>query len=167
MRKNSKAFTLIELMISISILALIMLFLYKSVAQLQKSNRFYAQKIEKVEKKEKVKKLFFLDLSLLMHLSYRVEEVEKDEDRLFFQTQNSIHHRYNPYVAYLVTQQHLYRVESSSPLSYPLSNGLDIDVDDLGKVTSFRVYNNKKLYKLLYAELDGSEYLMKIHSLNN
>lgn len=165
--KNSKAFTLIELMISVSIIALIMLFLYKSVAQLQKSNRFYAKKIEKVEKKEKIKKLFFLDLTLILPSTYKVETVEKNEDRLFFQTKNSIHHRYNPYVAYLVNQKHLYRVESSSPLSYPLSNGVDMDVDDLGEVKSFRVYNNKKLYKLLYLELDGSEYLMKIHSLNS
>lgn len=144
-----------------------MLFLYKSVDQLQSSNRFYAKKIALIEKKEKIKKLFFLDMTLIIPATYKVTLVEKDEDRVFFQTQNSIHHRYNPYVAYMVNQKHLYRIESSSPLYYPLSNGLDIDVDDLGKVDGFRVYNNKKLYKLLHTTLDGSEYLMKIHSLNN
>jgi len=165
--KKSSAFTLLELMISVSILALIMLFMYKSVEQLQTSNRFYAKKIEIIDKKEKIKKLFFLDFTLEIPLSYKNEQVEKNEDRVFFQTQNSIHHRYNPYVAYLVTNKHLYRVESSSKLFYPLSNGLDIDVDDLGKVDGFRVYNNKTFYKLLHTKLDASEYLMKIHSLNN
>ena len=167
MKKQSSAFTLIELMISVSILALIMLFMYKSVDQLQSSNRFYAKKIAIIDKKEKIKKLFFLDFTLIVDKKYRSELVEKNEERVFFQTQNSIHHRYNPYIAYLVTEKHLYRVESSLPLMYPLSNGLDIDVDDLGKVDGFRVYNNAKSYKLLYTKIDGSEYLMKIHSLNN
>jgi len=167
LKKQSSAFTLIELMISVSILALIMVFMYKSVEQLQSSNRFYAKKITLIDKKEKIKKLFFLDFTLIVANKYRTELVEKNEERVFFQTQNSIHHRYNPYIAYLVTEKHLYRVESSSPLIYPLSNGLDIDVDDLGKVDGFRVYNNRKFYKLLHTKLDGSTYLLKIHSLNN
>ena len=164
--QNRSAFTLLELMISISILALIMLFLYQSLATLQKSNRFFGKKIELIDKKEKIKKLFFLDLSLMLIRSYATQKVERDEDRVFFQTSNSIHHRYNPYVAYLVSEKHLYRIEASKKVSYPLEANSDMDVDDLGEVKGFRIYSNTKLYRLLHTRLDGQEYLMKVRSLN-
>ena len=167
MRQSRTAFTLLELMISISILALIMLFLYQSLSTLQKSNRFFGEKIEKIDQKEKIKKLFFLDFSLITsQKSYKIENIEKNEDRVFFQTSNSIHHRFYPYVSYIVNHKHLYRVESSQKISYPLENGIDMSVDDLGEVSTFRVYSNKNNYRLIDAILDNTTYLMKIHSLN-
>jgi len=164
--KSSRAFTLLELMISISILALIMLFLYQSLAQLQKSNRFFGEKMQKVTQKEKIKKLFFLDFSLMLAKTLKVENVDKKEDRLFFQTTNSLHQRFNPYITYIKTDKHLFRIESSKKLSYPLESNIDIDVDDLGKVDHFRFYTNKTSYRLLDTMLDNENYLMKINSYN-
>ena len=47
MKRN--AFTLIELLISITILSIIMLFLYKSYADLNKTNKVYEKEVAKLE----------------------------------------------------------------------------------------------------------------------
>ena len=44
-----KAFTLIELMISVSILSIMMIFLYKSYASVNMSNKFYEKEVELIK----------------------------------------------------------------------------------------------------------------------
>ena len=43
-----RAFTLIEMMIAITLFSVVMIFLYQSVASLGKSNRFYGEKLEAI-----------------------------------------------------------------------------------------------------------------------
>ena len=54
-----KAFTLIELMISIVILTILMLFLYKSYAALNKSNTLLSQEVQKISKIELLKEVIY------------------------------------------------------------------------------------------------------------
>ena len=159
-------FTLVELMISIALLSLIMLFLYKALETLQKSNTFYGDKLERIDDKERIKKIFFLDFSLLTPGSYTNERVEKEIDRVFFQTTHSIPHRHHPYVAYIITEGHLYRAESKTKLSYPLSSYTDMDIDDFGMVKEFKIYRDKNHF-LLHTSLNSAELLIKIRQLND
>lgn len=55
-----RAFSLIELLVSIVILSLMMLFLYKSYANLNRSNIFYSDEVAKITKLQKIKRSFFL-----------------------------------------------------------------------------------------------------------
>lgn len=58
-----KAFTIIELLISIVIFSLIITFLYSTVDNLNLSNEFYKHKKAQFDEKEKLANLLFLDIS--------------------------------------------------------------------------------------------------------
>lgn len=139
------AFTLIELMISITLLSLMMIFLYQSYASLNKSNTLYTQESQKIVKEDKIKEILYLDYSLALHDTIKIIHQEKNEDVVFFQSSNSLHKNYNPYIAYVKKEDTLYRLESLSKFKeYPLTPESKFVVDELGEVNSFRVYKSKK-----------------------
>jgi len=137
-----KAFTLIELLVSISILSIMMIFLYKSYASLNYSNKFYKTEVDLIKNEQLIKKIIFLDFSLAFTSSITIVNHDKKEDALLMQSSNSLHKRYNPYIAYIMKDSNLYRLESLKRLTYPLNAESDFSVDSLGKVNSFRVYKS-------------------------
>jgi len=166
-----KAFTLIELLISIVILSVLMLFLYKSYASLNRTNATYAQELQKLQKSELLKKVIYIDLSTAIKKSVKIIKQDTNEDVLYLQTPNSIHNRINPYVAYIMKEKKLYRLESLKEFkSYPLDAQSEFVADELAEVTSFRVYPSKDSKKALYlvhiVKKDKSEVLLKIKALN-
>lgn len=171
-----KAFTLIELLISIVILSILMLFLYKSYAALNKSNQIFEEELKSVTKIELLKKVIYLDLSLAVQsdtngTAIQILNQDRDEDVLFLQTFNSIHDRVNPYVAYIVKEKKLYRLESLKRFrEYPLGADSEFVVDELGEINSFRVYKSKdstqELYLVHLSFKEESEILLKIKVLN-
>ena len=56
MKRSRRAFTLLELMIAISILSLMMIFLYKSYATLNISNQNLQKETVTLDKTQKIKK---------------------------------------------------------------------------------------------------------------
>ena len=171
-----KAFTLIELMISIVILSILMLFLYKSYSGLNKSNKVFSDEVAKVSKIQLLKKVIYLDYSLAIKNDVngsivQVLNQEKNEDVIFMQTSNSIHGRVNPYVAYIVKEGKLYRLESLKRFrEYPLEADSEFVVDALGDVRIFRVYKaqatSKELYLVHIEFKEENEILLKIKVLN-
>ena len=167
-----KAFTLIELMISIVILTILMLFLYKSYAGLNKSNALLSKEVQKISKVELLKEVIYKDFSVAGQTDTNRSSIvilnqSKKEDVVFFQTSNSIHKRINPYVAYFVKDKRLYRLESLKPFTeYPLVADSEFVADDLGEVEIFRVYKSKDVKKatyLFHARFENSqEILLKI-----
>jgi len=173
MRKN--AFTLIEMLISIMILAIMMLFLYKSYASLNLSNEIYKAEANKLTSTDQAKKVLFLDFSLALHKSINIQNQEKNEDVIFMQTSHSRHKNYNPYVAYVVKEDVLYRLESFKRYSgYPLSVEDEFSVDILGDVDTFRVYKNIKTRDDISTEVylihikfkEKKDILFKVKALN-
>ena len=139
-----RGFTLIEMMISIAILSVMMLFLYKSYNALNRSNALYKTKADAVKTLELKKKVIFLDFSLALFDTYKIINQEKNTDIVFLQTSNSIHKRYNPYIAYIMKNEKLYRLESLKGFSdYPLPADSVFDVDYLGEIKTFRTYKSK------------------------
>ena len=79
-----KAFTLIELLISITILSIMMLFLYKSYASLNHSNSFYKKEVQQIKDQQLLKKVLFLDFSLVLGQSATIlNENTKEPNGLF------------------------------------------------------------------------------------
>ena len=166
-----RAFTLIELLISITILSIIILFLYKSYSSLNLSNKIYKDEVKKIKELQDIKKIIFLDLSLKLQGKYEILNQNTKEDILFFQTSNSIHKRYNPYVAYIAKNSKLYRLESFKRFEeYPINSSISFDVDELGDIDSFRVYKskneNQELFLLHVEFKDKEKLLLKINVLN-
>ncbi len=181
--QSKKAFTLIELLISVVILSVMMIFLYQSYASLNLSNRFYEKELNKLVSKQEKKKVIFLDFSLSLYKSVKVLNQEKTEDVVLFQSTNSLHDKYNPYIAYLVNDHKLYRLESLKEFTrYPLPPDSEFTVDYFGEVNSFRVYkavdsnrtfdNNASISvadELFLVHVDFKEeddILLKIRALN-
>ncbi len=159
-------FTLIEMMIAISILAMISVFLYKAIAQLDHSNKFYGQKLQNITDSQKMLNLFYLDLSLVRYNSMNVDTQDKEFDHLYFQTSNSIHNRIEPYIAYVIQEKRLYRIESSIKLSYPILSDSEIVMDDLGVVENFRLYATKTHFLIYLKQPTKEEILIKVRKLN-
>jgi len=166
-----KAFTLIELLISIVILSILMLFLYKSYASLNRSNDALAQQTQKISKEELLKKTIYLDLNVAYASSIKILHQSKIEDVVFLQSSHSIHDRINPYIAYMVKDKTLYRLESLKPFKeYPLVADSEFVTDVLGKVKIFRVYKSKDAKNEVYLlhvmfEKEG-EILLKVKVFN-
>lgn len=166
-----RAFTLIELIISITILSVIMIFLYQSYSSLNSSNKIYMDESKKIKDIEEIKKIIFLDLSLKLHGGYDILNQDPKEDIVFFQSSNSIHKRYDPYVAYIAKDSKLYRLESLKKFEhYPLDNDMYFDIDELGDIESFRIYrsnNEEKELFLVHVDFkDKKEIILKVNTLN-
>ena len=164
-----KAFTLIELIMSIVILSIMMLFLYKSYSSLNRSNRVLLDETKLIEKKELLKKTLYLDFTLASSVTILNEG--KKEDMVFLQSRNSVHKRFNPYIAYLFKEKKLYRLESLKPIKeYPLVSDSEFVVDELGEVEIFRVYKSTNMKKNIYLVhilfKKDDEILLKVKALN-
>ena len=171
MSKFRKAFTLIEVLISVSILSVMMLFLYQSYASLNASNKVVKEEGANIQSIQKLKKVVYMDFLLALHNTVNIQNREKNEDFVYLQSSNSIHKRYNPYIAYIVKDEKLYRLESLTKLStYEVSVDSEFDIDYLGKVKGFRVYkssNAKKESYLLHVDFKELEdILFKVNVLN-
>jgi prepilin-type N-terminal cleavage/methylation domain-containing protein len=170
-----KGFTLIELMVSISILSVMVVFLYQSYASLNRSNKFYAAEVKSIKELQLKKRVIFLDYSLAHVKSLKIYKQDRVEDVVFMQTSHSLHKIYNPYVAYVIKENRLYRLESLKAFKeYPFGVDDEFVVDYLGEVDGFRVYKSNTKSKdstteLYLVHVDfkfGDDILLKIKVLN-
>lgn len=103
-----KAFTIIELLISIALLSILIVFMYQNIDVLKKSNFIYEKFYNKTSLNTKIHTTIFLDLAQ----SISVKKINGDFDRVILQTSHSHFGIIMPYVAYIVNKNTLYRVES-------------------------------------------------------
>jgi prepilin-type N-terminal cleavage/methylation domain-containing protein len=166
-----KAFTLIELMVAITILSILMVFLYKSYADLNHTNESYAKAVQKLNKEALTQKTIYLDLLLANKKSMIVQKRDKDSDFISFESKHSIHRRINPFIAYIVKKKILYRLESLEQIkSWEIDSNIAFDIDKIGSMTKFKLYptrDGKKELYLLEMEISKSkQLLLKIKVLN-
>ena len=171
MKLKRAGFTLIELMIAITILSIIMLFLYKSYATLNISNKNLKFESQSVETIQKIKKVIYLDYSLALANSIVITNREKNEDFVYMQSSHSIHRRFNPYITYMIKEGKLYRLESLKAFrEYQLASDSEFDIDFIADVKSFRAYKStdtKKSAYLLHIKVkSGNDILLKIKTFN-
>ena len=118
---NKRGFTLIELMVSIALTVIVVLFLYKALSNQEIANEVIAKKALKIEQKEKLFELLYRDLSQAQEI--KVEPVfNRDYRLLFLHTTNSLHQIPMPYVAYFVHENNrtLVRLESAYSFKFPV-----------------------------------------------
>ena len=148
-----------------------MIYLYKSHAALNVSNSNLKDEARRVENIQKIKKVVYLDFLTALPSSTLITNREKNEDAVFLQTSHSIHRRFNPYVAYLLKDEKLYRLESLRRIAdYELPLDSEFDLDYLGEVDSFRVYKSSDIKKeafLVHIDFQTiDDVLLKIKVLN-
>lgn len=162
-----KAFTLIEMLISVSLLSVITLFLYQTYASLQQSNRFYGEELSEASREQKLRKTIYLDFALSTPASVKLINIDKTSDVVILQSSHSVHHRIMPYIAYMIKDNHLLRIESSEELFYPLSGEEEMIIDDLTELQIFRVFQKENSFLVHLQKDDKKMILFRTNRLND
>jgi len=151
-----RAFTLIELMIAITLTALLLTLLYSTANNITKSKEAYLEKEENLlSSVQKIQKLLTLDLLNSDVNSTFITNIETGEpSKVLIHTSNSLHRIENPWVFYKVTEEsELLRVESPYRPKFPLiqqySPNIKVDII-CNKTRKFNIYKQKKQLLIIF-----------------
>jgi len=115
-----KSFTLLELLISITLFLIVIVFLYKTLDQTKHSNNLFSKKEQSVKEINSLYKIFLEDIAE----SKTTPKIQQDRDRnsiITFKSDNTYHSAYHDYITYLISSNNkLVRIESRS--EFKLSN---------------------------------------------
>ena len=118
---NRRAFTLMELLISVVLIALLSMYLYASLGRTRASNKTLQTHTEAQEHRLKVYELFYRDLIEVYSLSAQKTGYKRYQ-LLKLRTGNSLYDIAAPYVIYYVRTDtlQLIRLESADPITLPV-----------------------------------------------
>jgi len=144
-----KAFSLVELIISVVLLGIIVVFLYSTVSNLQKTNEIFAANEKALSKKEKVVDMLYEDIFTANTLT--IEGLEYS--LVSMQTANTLYNIAQPYVTWLVSKEKntLLRFESIKKFKNINSNNADYyHISKVGENCEiFKVYQSTKKDNIL------------------
>ena len=162
-----KAFTLIEMLIAVSLLSVITIFLYQTYASLQQSNHFYGEELSEASREQKLRKTIYMDLALSIPDSFKLINIDKNSDVILMQSSHSVHNRIMPYIAYMIKDGHLWRIESSEELFYPLHGEEEMVIDDLKEVEIFRIFEKENSFLVHLEQNNKKMMLFRTNRLND
>lgn len=161
---NRKAFTLIELVVSIALFGLITIFLFGTIDELRKQQTFYQKKEEIIVRKNMILSLLRADLYRPQSL-LTVNTQNKDFDILSITASSrSLYGIDRPYVIWMVlkNENRLIRLESAVPISIPLPlESLYLTHSDTiaTECEIFRIYDSPK-HRLAFLKLENQSPLI-------
>jgi len=159
MKRNQQAFTLIEVLISITLLSLVLMALYKSADILRNSNLHLFHYLQKATKTLKGSKTLYADLMQAEH-NITINTEEKFHRLTIENTAHSLHGLAQAKVVWLVYKEDktLLRLEGGQ-YDIPLKNEQRVEVDVIAKhLELFKVYKSKKKDKILaMIQIKGQE----------
>jgi prepilin-type N-terminal cleavage/methylation domain-containing protein len=147
-----KGFTLIEVLLSVSLIAIVIVFLYQTLDVTKGTNKFYKEKLDGLKTQNNIKLLMFEDMINKEgnSSSVQVKNDRNDNTILQFQSSNTFHNPFSNNITYLVTKENnLVRCESKEIFdTKKVYKFLDdsfayIDIVD-SNVTKFSVAQGKK-----------------------
>ena len=150
MKNKKHAFTLVEVLISITLLSLVLMALYKSADILRHSNLHLFNYLEKSTNTLKGSKTLYMDL---MHADHNVTIKTEDKfHRLIINhTRHSLHGLAQAKVVWLVYKENntLLRIEGGN-YTLPLKSEQRVEIDVIAKnLELFKIYKSKKRDKIL------------------
>ena len=150
MKNKKRAFTLVEVLISITLLSLVLMALYKSADILRHSNLHLFKYLEKSTNTLKGSKTLYMDL---MHSDHNVTIKTEDKfHRLIINhTRHSLHGLAQAKVVWLVYKENntLLRIEGGN-YTLPLKSEQTVEIDVIAKnLELFKIYKSKKRDKVL------------------
>jgi prepilin-type N-terminal cleavage/methylation domain-containing protein len=158
-----RAFTLIEVLISIVLLGLITIFVSSIIQQTKKTDSLFAKKVKKDENTEAIYRMLYRDIFqskkiiLSTFSTYSVLKIE---------TKNSVYNIDNPYVIWLVLKKHhtLIRLETSKNINVPIEEKYEryVFADKLiEQVEHFSINLSKdKKYILVFIEIKNKKPIL-------
>ena len=158
-----RAFTLIELVLSIFLLGIIVYFLYSAVANLQKSNKLFLKKSQSAFFNQRLLSMLQRDLFFATKLS--VSDTNRESSFVNMQTANTMFDIDYPYVTWFIKPdlKKLVRFESTLPFAkMNAQNSAWYHMSIIPKQCEvFKVYQSKqKAQLLIYLKFKGEEPLV-------
>jgi prepilin-type N-terminal cleavage/methylation domain-containing protein len=157
--KNNKAFTLLEVLISIMLLSLVLMALYKSAEILRASNKNLFSHLEKTSDALKGSKVLYMDI-LQSDGNITIDRDKKFHRLIIGNTQHSLYGLSQATVTWLVYKENnqLLRVEGGA-YKLPLKLEENVAIDVISKnMELFKIYKSKKRDKLLImSKIVGAE----------
>jgi prepilin-type N-terminal cleavage/methylation domain-containing protein len=151
MIQDKKGFTLLEVLISIMLLSLVLMALYRSVDILRASNKNLFNHLEKSSDAMKGARTLYIDL-LRADSNISIESKEKKFCKIIINsTQNSLYGLYHAKVIWLVYKENstILRIEGNK-YNLPLKSDENINIDKIDKnIELFRAYRSKNKDKIL------------------
>lgn len=158
-----KGFTLIEVVISVALISLLIIGSYQSIATLKKSNEVYETYYDKVSHKTKIHKTLFFDLTQ----SQKVDVINRNDnsnimddnnkfDQFSTQTAHSHFGIINPYIAYVVKDKNLYRLESNKKIGTTFDDDFlkHIKFEIVAKdIKKFKVFSSSDSFLIVLNDL--------------
>lgn len=113
-----KSFTLLEVLISISLFMIMIVFLYKTLDQTKHSNKIFAKKEESIKADNRLYNIFLEDIAE----SISRIKITQDKDKnsiVTFRSNNTFHNAFHLNIAYLISSNNkLVRIESKDKFKY-------------------------------------------------
>ena len=159
MKSKHAAFTLVEVLISITLLSLVLMALYKSADILRNSNLHLFHYLQKSTHALKGSKTLYMDL---MHADHNISiNTEEKFHRLTINnTRHSLYGLAQVKVVWLVYKEDntLLRLEGGE-YQMPLKNEQHVEIDVIAKnIELFKIYKSKKKNKILaMIQIKGQE----------
>jgi prepilin-type N-terminal cleavage/methylation domain-containing protein len=163
---KKRAFTLIELLISIVILTLIVLFLSTLFETSYKTSGIVTEQAEQKKYERRVLDLLYYDI--IESQLIKPDRVTKKYDRVDFERSFSLHGLDKPYVKWAVVEDdegNDYLVRAEAPNVFSLNNSTNYYLDVIGeKINSFKIIRVDDFVEI-YIEFEGSKPLhLKLYS---
>ncbi len=117
-----RAFTIVEMLISIMLTAIVFTYIYAALNDLKKSQARYMESADTVTSAQKIFSLLSKDLTQLRGAADIIHEA--GYDRVSFTTDNTIYGIARPWIHYYVSSKSraLIRVESTAPIDFFTAN---------------------------------------------
>jgi prepilin-type N-terminal cleavage/methylation domain-containing protein len=150
MQSRKKAFTLVEVLISITLLSLVLMALYKSADLMRNSNLHLYHYLQKASMSLKGSKTLYKDLMYADH-NITINTEEKFHRLTIYNTGHSLHGLAQAKVVWLVYKKDntLLRLEGEI-YHIPLKSEERVEIDVIAKnLELFKIYRSKKKDKVL------------------
>lgn len=161
-----KSFTLIEMLISIILFSIILLFLYEVLASTTNHNKIFTKNIDKIINKSDLQMLVLEDfLNQKSNSTIKIIEDKNQNNILTFQTNNTYHNPFFSHVTYLINGENtLVRIESKKEFKkdtlYQILETSNIDIL-FKNIKKFKIKKSKiGLTYLFFIETEDSQKIL-------
>ncbi len=172
---NKKGFTLIEVMVSITIFSIVIVFLYQSLNLSKTFNETFTKHLNNYISIYDLEKIIFEDiLETKGEISIKTD---KNDNTIFQITQsnNTYHDPFNKYITYLLSNNNkLIRIESKEKFDITKSKNaflekqntyIDIVAKDIEKFKILNNIKNSKAFTIYIKTVQGKDYLFSVKTI--
>ncbi|MGA1933222.1 PulJ/GspJ family protein [Arcobacter sp. YIC-464] len=168
--KTKKAFTLLEVVISITLFMVLIIFVYKTLDQTKHSNKIFEKQTTSIKNSNRIYNIFLEDIGESSELSSISYDRDKNA-RLIFSSNNTYHNPFYTNIAYLISSNNkLVRIESKDKFkfentSYEFYENAYVDIL-LEDIEYFDIKKDKKQYVFAIKQKGKKRVLYSTYLMN-